>query len=109
MKKPITKLEEATQTYIEEKEIAKHIAGLRTFLQSYMFSLGMEHGIPARTNSDWHAEVMRLESMPKTWAAAQEIWNASWLLDEVKNIESSLEQIQTCLLEKQKLERERMV
>jgi len=109
MKEPITKLENVTQTYIEEKGVARSIACFRTFLESYMFNLSREHGIPTRGDREWHPEVMKLEENPETWQAAQEIWNTSWLLDEVRNIESSIDQIRTCILEKQKLEREKLV
>lgn len=109
MKDTITKLENITQTYIEEKEVAKNVACFRTFLDSYMFNLSREHGIPTRKDPEWHSEVMKLEENQENWQVAQEIWNTSWLLDEVRNIESSIDQIRTCILEKQKLEREKLV
>jgi len=109
MKKPEDKLDTITDIYIRQKGTERSMQGFRTFLESYLSNLSRDNGIPSRNSPDWHRLVMQLEDNPETWQQAQEIWNASWLLDEVRNILSSLDQINVCLEEKQKLEQERLV
>lgn len=109
MKKPEDKLATMVEVYITNHQIAGKIDGLKSFLETYLRHKCLEHDIPPRNNTSHHEKVMKLEENPETWPDAQEIWNTSWILDEVRNIESSLEQIDTCLKEKQKLEQERLV
>lgn len=60
-------------------------------------------------NEDWdtfYAKVKSLESNPETFNVAQEFWNLDWILSELENIESSVDQIAECLTEKRRTESE---
>ncbi len=109
MKKPEDKLATLVEVYITNHQIAEKVDGLKSFLETYLSHKCLEHDIPSRNSTSHHVKVMKLEENPETWQGAQEIWNTSWILDEVRNIESSLKQIEICLKEKQKLEQERLV
>ena len=60
-------------------------------------------------NEDWdtfYAKVKSLESNPETFIVAQEFWNLDWILSELENIESSVDQIAECLADKRRTESE---
>ena len=98
MKQPDIKLDQTVLTYLEENKTSRNIECLRTFLNSYLSNLRRDHNIPDKEKFDnWHDRVMELEMNDETWHIAQNIWDAQWILEEVANIESSIEQIKTCL------------
>jgi hypothetical protein len=109
MKKPEDKLATLVEVYITNPQITEKVGNLKNLLDAYLKHKCLDNDIPSRRDVRHHEKVMKLEQNPETWQEAQEIWNTSWILDEVRNIESSLEQIETCLKEKQKLELERLV
>lgn len=56
-------------------------------------------------NKDWQAwyeKVSFLEKDPNTFDISQEFWNLDWILSELENIESSIDQISTCINDKGK-------
>ncbi len=66
----------------------------------------------ALKQDDWkgYSEGVRyLEKSEKTYKVAQEMWNLAWLLDELANIESSIEQMNDCIAQYLKLDRGSMV
>ena len=98
MKQPDIKLDQTVLTYLEENKTSRNVECLRTFLNSYLSNLRRDHNVPDRKEFDnWHDRVMELEMNDETWPIAQNIWDAQWILEEVANIESSIEQIKTCL------------
>jgi len=98
MKQPDIKLDQTVLTYLEENKTSRNVECLRTFLNSYLSNLRRDHNVPDRKEFDnWHDRVIELEMNNETWHIAQDIWDAQWILEEVANIESSIEQIKTCL------------
>ncbi len=66
----------------------------------------------ALKQDDWkgYSEGVRhLEKSEKTYKVAQEMWNLAWLIDELRNIESSIEQMNDCMEEYLKLDKDSMV
>lgn len=77
-------------------------------IQHYQNQLRDKWQVPDK-NNDWdtfYAKVKSLESNPETFHVAQEFWNLDWILSELENIESSVEQIRECLSEKTRVESE---
>lgn len=103
MKKPEETLKTIADIYIKQNETEQCMNGFKSFLESYLYNLNKRNSIPSRSSTNWHSSVMKLENNPETWHDSQEIWSANWLLDEVRNILSSLDQINICLTEKQQL------
>lgn len=98
MKQPDIKLDQTVLTYLEENNTSRNIECLRTFLNSYLSNLRRDHNIPDKEKfGNWHDRVIELEMNDETWHIAQDIWDAQWILEEVANIESSIEQIKACL------------
>jgi hypothetical protein len=67
-------------------------------LEHYLSYLEDKWQVPNK-NKDWdgyYKRVLLLESNPETWSVAQELWNLHWILSELENIQSSVEQIETC-------------
>jgi len=75
-------------------------------LQLYQNKLRDKWQVPDK-NKDWdtfYAKVKSLESKPETFNVAQEFWNLDWILSELENIESSVDQIAECLVQKRQEE-----
>ena len=74
-------------------------------LREYQSELSNKHGVPDK-NIDWDIffkRVRELESDPDTWDLAQEFWNLDWILSEFNNIQSSIEQVESCIRESELL------
>lgn len=75
-------------------------------LQLYQNKLRDKWQVPDK-NKDWDTffkKVTLLESNPETLGVAQEFWNLDWILSELENIESSVNQIAECLVQKRQEE-----
>ena len=80
-------------------------------LRRFQARLHEYYNIPLRSNG-WneYSEALRLlEKSDKTYKAAQEMWNLPWLIDELRNIESSIEQMDNCIEEYLKLDKDSVV
>ena len=67
-------------------------------LKHYLSYLNDKWQVPNK-NKDWeifYKKIISLESNPETWHVAQEFWNLYWIISELENIQSSVEQIEVC-------------
>ena len=70
-------------------------------LRKYQSEIRSKHGVPDK-NKEWDLFMERisdLENNSETWELAQEFWNLDWILSELDNIQSSVEQIDDCIRE----------
>ena len=78
-------------------------------LKHYLAYLQDKWQVPNK-NKEWKVfaeKIMLLESNPETWSVAQEFWNLHWIISELENIQSSVEQIETCKKDARCLELEK--
>ena len=75
-------------------DMVNSIKTLRLQLINQINRLETKHGLPSRGESDWYDRLGELGG-----AEAGEIEKAYWVLDEVRNIKSSLEEIDRALVE----------
>ena len=96
---------------IAKKSTPKSVKGKILELRRFQARLHEYYDI-ALKEDDWNGfseGVKHLEKSAKTYKVAQEMWNLSWLLDELRNIESSIEQMDNCIEEYLKLDKDSMV
>jgi len=80
-------------------------------LRRFQARLHEYYDIPLRDNG-WkeYSEALKLlEKSEKTYKVAQEMWNLEWLIEELRNIESSIEQMGNCIEEYLKLDKDSVV
>lgn len=75
-------------------DMVNSIKTLRLQLIDQINRLETKHGLPSRGESDWYDKLVELGG-----TEAEEIETAYWVLDEVRNIKSSLEEIDRALME----------
>jgi len=75
-------------------DMVNSIKALRLQLINQVNKLEAKHGLPHRGESRWYDKLVELGG-----AEAEEIERAYWVLDEVRNIKSSLEEIDRALAE----------
>lgn len=75
-------------------DIVNSIKTLRLQLTSQINKLEAKHGLPNRGEPNWYNKLVELGGVE-----AEEVETAYWVLDEVRNIESSLEEIDRALIE----------
>ena len=75
-------------------DMVNSIKTLRLQLIDQINRLETKHRLPSRGESDWYDRLVELGG-----AEAEEIETAYWVLDEVRNIKSSLEEIDRALAE----------
>lgn len=75
-------------------DMVNSIKTLRLQLIDQINRLETKHRLPSRGESDWYDRLVELGG-----AEAEEIETAYWVLDEVRNIKSSLEEIDRALIE----------
>ena len=75
-------------------DMVNSIKALRLQLINQINKLEAKHGLPSRGESDWYDKLVELGG-----TKAEEIERAYWVLDEVRNIKSSLEEIDRALAE----------
>jgi len=75
-------------------DMVNSIKALRLQLINQINKLESKHGLPHRGESRWYDKLVELGG-----AEAEEIEKAYWVLDEVRNIKSSLDEIDRALAE----------
>ena len=75
-------------------DMVNSIKTLRLQLIDQINRLETKHRLPSRGESDWYDKLVELGG-----TEAEEIETAYWVLDEVRNIKSSLEEIDRALME----------
>jgi len=75
-------------------DMVNSIKALRLQLINQINKLETRHGLPSRGEPGWYDKLIELGG-----TRAEEIERAYWVLDEVRNIKSSLEEIDRALAE----------
>ena len=85
-------------------------------LKSHLEELYNKNGFPEDASENLrHAMLMEMDKKPDKYLEAHEMWNTRWVLDEMRNIQASLDEIGIALdeyklmIQKQKLEQNRTV
>ena len=80
-------------------------------LKSHLKRLYDKNNFPEDASENLrHAMLMEMDKKPDTYLEANEMWNTRWVLDEMRNIQASIDEIGIALdeyklvLQKQKLE-----
>lgn len=96
---------------ITKANTPKYVTGNILELRRFQARLHEHYDIPLKENGfNEYSEALRiLEKSEKTYKVAQEMWNLPWLIDELRNMDSSIEQMHICLEEYLKLDKDSMV